>query len=60
MGGTRCVGLLRASVGVAEPEAGTLAVASIAFSGSSVGKESARNAGDPDSIPGGEDPLEKG
>ena len=54
------MGLLRASVGVAEPEAGTLAVASIAFSGSSVGKESARNAGDPDSIPGGEDPLEKG
>ena len=30
------------------------------FPGSSAGKESAYNAGDPGSIPGGEDPLEKG
>ena len=28
--------------------------------GSSAGKESASNAGDPGLIPGGEDPLEKG
>ena len=51
MGDAQWVGLLRAFVGVAEPEAGTLAVASTAFSGSSVGKESACNAGDPGSIP---------
>ena len=31
----------------------------LVFPGSSVGKESARNAGDPGSIPGLEDPLEK-
>ena len=30
------------------------------FPDSSVGKESACNAGDPGSIPGSEDPLEKG
>ena len=30
------------------------------FSGDSDGKESACNAGDPGSIPGSEDPLEKG
>ena len=30
------------------------------FPGSSAGKESACNAGDPSSIPGSEDPLEKG
>ena len=29
------------------------------FPGSSASKESAYNAGDPDSIPGSEDPLEK-
>ena len=29
------------------------------FPGSSAGKESVCNAGDPDSIPGWEDPLEK-
>ena len=30
------------------------------FPGSSAGKESTYNAGDPSSIPGSEDPLEKG
>ena len=30
------------------------------FPGSSAGKESACNAGDPDSIPGRKDPLEEG
>ena len=32
----------------------------LGFPGSSAGKESAFNAGDPGSIPGWEDPLEKG
>ena len=44
---------------MAETEVATLAVASTAFSGSSVGKESACNAGDPGSIPGwGRSPRE--
>ena len=32
----------------------------LGFPGGSVSKEFAHNAGDPDSLPGSEDPLEKG